>query len=328
MSAHAPLFLAVAGPTASGKTDLSLALAERVRVEVISMDSRQVYRDMDVGTDKVGAAARAAIQHHGLDLVAPDERYSAGRFARDARRWVAEIRARDALPLLVGGTGFFLRAVTDPVFDEPPLDPERMETLRAYLGAQDRDRLERWARRLDPARAELAAEGGPQRLGRTIEVALLSGRPLSWWHRARPAEEPGLPGVIVVLDLPRDVMDRRVDERVTGMVERGLVEEVRRLIAAGYGEDAPGLTGTGYREIAAHLRGEATLEEALEEIRRNTRKYARRQLTWLRHQLPESAVRIDAMLPVRQQADAALAAYEAAGGRVPWREAVQHEVGT
>lgn len=328
MSAHAPLFLAVAGPTASGKTDLSLALAERVRVEVISMDSRQVYRDMDVGTDKVGAAARAAIQHHGLDLVAPDERYSAGRFARDARRWVAEIRARDALPLLVGGTGFFLRAVTDPVFDEPPLDPERMETLRAYLGAQDRDRLERWARRLDPARAELAAEGGPQRLGRTIEVALLSGRPLSWWHRARPAEEPGLPGVIVVLDLPRDVMDRRVDERVTGMVERGLVEEVRRLIAAGYGEDAPGLTGTGYREIAAHLRGEATLEEALEEIRRNTRKYARRQLTWFRHQLPESAVRIDAMLPVRQQADAALAAYEATGGRVPWREAVQHEVGT
>jgi tRNA dimethylallyltransferase len=322
-----PLFLALTGPTASGKTDLSLAIADRVCAEVISMDSRQVYREMDVGTDKVGRSAQAAVPHHGLDVVGPEERYSAGRFARDARRWIAEIRERGALPLLAGGTGFFLRAVLDPVFAEPPLDPDRLEAVRAWLKRQDRGLLERWVARLDPERAEVAAEGGPQRLGRTLEVALLTGRPLSWWHRAAPAEGEGLPGVVVVLDLPRDEMDRRIDERVTGMIDRGLVEEVRRLLAKGYGEDAPGMTGTGYREIASHLKGELSLSEAVEEIRRNTRRYARRQLTWFRHQLPAAAVRIDATSPVRTQADQALAAFTAAGGEVTWREAVKHEVG-
>jgi tRNA dimethylallyltransferase len=323
-----PLFLAVTGPTASGKTDLSLALAERVRAEVISMDSRQVYRDMDIGTDKVGRAARAAVPHHGLDLVAPDERYSAGRFARDARRWMEEIHGRGALPLLVGGTGFFLRAVLDPVFTEPPLDPDRLEALRAWLKSQSRERLQRWVERLDPERARLASEGGPQRLGRTLEVALLSGRPLTWWHRVAPSEGDGLPGVVVLLDLPRDEMDRRIDERVAGMLERGLVEEVRALLAAGYAEDTPGLTGTGYREVAAHLRGEATLDQAVEEIRRNTRRYARRQLTWFRHQLPKSTLRVDATAPVGEQADAALAAFERAGGEVHWKGGVNNEVGT
>jgi tRNA dimethylallyltransferase len=321
-----PRFLAVTGPTASGKTDLSLALAERARVEVISMDSRQVYRDMDIGTDKVSRAARRSVAHHGLDLVGPDERYSAGQFARDARRWIHEIQARAALPTLVGGTGFFLRAVLDPVFLEPPLEPARLEALRTWLGAQDVERLKRWVVRLDPERAELAAAGGPQRLGRTLEVALLSGRPLTWWHREAPAEGDGLPGVVVVLDLPRDEMDRRIDERVGGMVERGLVAEVRRLLA-GHAVDAPGLTGTGYREIAAHLRGQASLDEAVEEIRRNTRRYARRQLTWFRHQLPAQVRRIDAMAPVREQADQALRAFEDAGGRVPWVEGVNTEVG-
>lgn len=322
-----PRFLAVTGPTASGKTDLSLALARRARVEVISMDSRQVYRDMDVGTDKVGRAARASVSHHGLDLVGPEERYSAGQFARDARLWIDQIEARSALPLLCGGTGFFLRAVLDPVFAQPPLDPARLERLRDYLSLQNRARLERWATLLDPERAELAAQGGPQRLGRTLEVALLSGRRLSWWHRAAPAEGDGLPGVVVVLDLPRDEMDERIDERVGAMVERGLVDEVRLLLDAGHSVDSPGLTGTGYREIAAHLRGAVTLEEAVEEIRKNTRRYARRQLTWFRHQLPESAVRLDATTPVEEQADAALAAFADAGGHVPWREGANTEVG-
>jgi len=318
VSEERPHFLAVTGPTASGKTDLSLEIARRALAEVVSMDSRQVYRGMDIGTDKLSRAARAAVPHHGLDLVAPDERYSAGQFARDARRWVIEIRARGALPLLVGGTGFFLRAVMDPIFAEPPLDATRLAALRAHLDAQPRERLERWVRALDPARAEVAAEGGPQRLSRTLEVALLTGRPLSWWHAAQPAEGPGLPGVVVALDLPRDEMDRRIDERVGTMVERGLVDEVRALVEAGYGPDAPGMTGTGYREILAHLRGEVSLEEAVEEIRRSTRRYARRQLTWLRHQLPASTVRIEATLSVEEQADAALAAFERAGGEVPW----------
>jgi tRNA dimethylallyltransferase len=314
-----PRFLALVGPTASGKTDLSLALAEKVRIEVVSVDSRQVYRGMDVGPDKVTPAARARVPHHGLDLGTPAERYSAGQFARAARGWIAEIRARGGLPVLVGGTGFFLRAVVDPVFGEPPLDEARRGALRTYLRGQPLERLTAWTERLDPDRAPLAREGGPQRLARTLEVALLSGRALSWWHRTAPPEAVGLPGTVVLLDLPRPEMDRRIDERVGGMLERGLVEEVRALLAAGYAENTPGMTGTGYREITAYLRGEVSLEGALERVRSATRRYARRQLTWFRHQLPERVHCVDAMTPVEQQADEAIAAYQREGGVVPWR---------
>ncbi len=278
------------------------------------MDSRQVYRGMDVGTDKVPPEARNEIPHHGLDLVDPDRRYSAGRFARDARRWIREIRARGRVPLLVGGTGFFLRALMEPIFAEPPMDENRRRALRAYLRVQPRERLARWVRRLDPERAALAVEGGPQRLSRTLEIALLTGRPLSWWHRRAPVDGEGVEGLVVVLDLPREEIDRRIDARVPGMIERGLVEEVRTLLDLGFSADAPGMTATGYREIARHLAGGCTIEEAVDDIRRSTRRYARRQLTWLRHQLPHDACHIDATAPLEQQVQATLRAWDEAGG--------------
>lgn len=312
----APVFIALTGPTTSGKTDLSLQLAERLPVEIVSMDSRQVYAGMDIGTDKVAGEARRAVPHHGLDLVRPDERYSAGRFARDARGWIREIRGRGATPILVGGTGFFLRALLEPVFTEPDLDADRLTALRAYLGLQPPERLARWVHHLDPARAELAVEGGAQRMSRTVEVALLTGVRLSEWHRTSPPDGEALPGLVAVLDLPRDEMDRRIDDRVTRMVERGLVEEVRGLAAAGHVDADPGMTGTGYREVAAYLRGEVGVDEALDNIRKATRQYARRQLTWFRNQLPADTIRIDGLQPLERQADAVLAAWEARGGGV------------
>ncbi len=328
MTRAVPRFIALTGPTASGKTDLSLALATCMPVEVVSMDSRQVYRGMDIGTDKVSDAARAAVPHIGLDLVDPDERYSAGQFARDVRRWIPEIESRGNVPLLVGGTGFFLRAVVDPIFAEPELDADRLERLRDYLRLQERGRLARWVRALDPDRAEVAIQGGPQRMGRTVEVAMLSGRPLSWWHREAPAEAAGLSGLTVVLDLPREEMDKSIDERVGGMVERGLVEEVQSLLDAGYSDDSPGMSGTGYREITAYLRGERTLEEAIEDIRRNTRRYARRQLTWFRNQLPGGAVVVDATEPVERRRDRVLDAWAEAGGAAVRPDRMSQGVGT
>lgn len=317
----APAFLAITGPTASGKTDLSVAVAGHIPAEIISMDSRQVYRGMDIGTDKVAAGPRAQVRHHGLDVVDPDERYSAGQFARDARRWIAEIAERGKLPLLVGGTGFFLKAVMEPIFAEPPMDRERVERLRRFLKGQPRERLEGWVRRLDPERAELAIVGGPQRMGRTLEVALLTGRPLSRWHRESPPEGAGVPGMVVSLLLPKDEMDRRIDARVSTMVERGLLEEVQGLLDQGYALDAPGMTGTGYRETARYLAGEISLDEAVDEIRRNTRRYARRQLTWYRNQLPPGAVEVDAMLPVDDQAARVLEAWTAsAATAMPTKE--------
>ncbi|MBT8338102.1 MAG: tRNA (adenosine(37)-N6)-dimethylallyltransferase MiaA [Gemmatimonadetes bacterium] len=286
--------LALTGPTTSGKTALGLALARRLDAEIISMDSRQVYRAMDIGTDKVTAEERRGIPHFGLDLVDPDQSYSAGRFARDVRRWVDEIELRGHVPLLVGGTGFFLRAVLEPVFQEPALDPARRAALRGWLDARPLDELAGMVERLDPARASLAIEGGRQRLSRTLEVALLTGRPLSWWHREAPPDGPAIPCLVVCLELPREELDRRIDVRVSHMVERGLLEEVRALLDAGYGPDDPGMTGTGYREIVAVLRGEMALPDALDEMRRQTRRYARRQGTWFRNQLPSDTLRLDA----------------------------------
>lgn len=310
-----PRFLALVGATASGKTELSEALAEHLDLEVISVDSRQVYRGMDIGTDKASAAVTAEIPHHGIDLVAPSERYSAGQFARDARRWIAEIEDRGRVPVLAGGTGFFLRALTDPIFEEPALDEERLSRLRTYLGRQSPERLASWVRRLDPERAAVAIEGGPQRMGRTLEVPLLTGRPLSWWYQAAPKEADPVHGVIVWLVVPKDELDRRIDARVTKMIERGLVDEVRTLMEAGYTENDPGMSGTGYREVIAYLKGAVSLDESLEMIRTATRRYARRQMTWFRHQLPEGVLTLDATAPLEQRVARTLAAWYAAGGQ-------------
>ncbi len=169
---------------------------------------------------------------------------------------------------------------------------------------------------LDPERAELAIEGGPQRMSRTLEVALLTGIPLSRWHREAPPDGSGVPGVVLVLELPRDEMDRRIDARVQRMVEAGFVDEVRGLLAEGYDADDPGMSGTGYREMIRYLEGEATLDEAMAEMAHKTRRYARRQLTWFRNQLPEDARSIDATVPVEEQAETALAAMAEQG--LPW----------
>jgi len=310
-----PGVLAIVGPTASGKTALSLAVAERLGAEIVSMDSRQVYRGMDIGTAKVGRPHRDRIPHHGLDVVDPTERYSAGRFARDARGWIRDIRDRRRVPLLVGGTGFFLRALLEPIFREPPMEGWRVDRLRAYLRGLPMARLDAWVEALDPERASLAREGGPQRMSRTVEVALLSGRRLSDWHRTAPADGAPVTAMVVRLDLPRAEMNRRIDVRVDEMVRAGLVEEVSGLLHRGIPPEAPGMTATGYREIVRVLRGDQDLDSALEDMRRETRRYARRQLTWLRHQLPEDTRVVDATWPLEAQARAVISEWSASVGR-------------
>jgi tRNA dimethylallyltransferase len=290
-----PDFLAIVGPTASGKTGLSLEVARILDGEVVSMDSRQVYRGMDVGTGKVTLQERAIVPHHGLDLRNPDERYSAGQFARDAGEWIAAIRGRERVPLLVGGTGFFLRALIQPMFPEPGMDDDRLESLRGFLNGLPSQELRDFVRVLDPEREVTAAEGGRQRLTRTIEVALLTGRPLSLWHEEPGAE--GLHGLVFLLELPREVLYERINQRVERMVEDGFAEEVRRLLEAGYGPADPGMSGSGYREMVRHIKGETSLAETVEEIQQSHRRYARRQTTWYRHQLPAGHVVLDGTQP-------------------------------
>lgn len=309
-----PAFLALVGPTASGKTLLSLILARALGGEVISMDSRQVYRGMDVGTGKVGLRERAMVPHHGLDLRDPSDRYSAGQFARDARDWIRGIRDRGRVPLLVGGTGFFLKALLEPMFPEPALEEGRRAALRDYLGALPAETLRRWVEVLDPARAVVARQGGRHRMIRTIEVALLTGRRLSWWHRLTPSGIELLTGMVVLLQVAREVLIRRIHERVEGMLAGGWVEEVELLSAAGYESQDPGMTAAGYQEVLEYVRGGISFAEARSRIQRAHRAYARRQVTWFRHQLPADTLVVDGTTPPDEAAKIVLAAWKKKGG--------------
>jgi tRNA dimethylallyltransferase len=312
-----PAFIAIVGPTASGKTALSLGLARRLEVEIISMDSRQVYRGMDVGTGKATRAQRAQVPHFGLDIREPNQRYSAGQFSRDARRWIREIRKRGRVPLLVGGTGFFLRALTDPMFSEPPMSEARRGKLRAYLDRLPEEDLWAFAVTLDPEREAAVRGGGRQRAIRTIEIALMTGRPLSWWHREGPSSEKPLRGVITVLGLPRDLLYDRINRRVGKMMDEGLVQEVRGLLARGFKPEDPGMTGAGYREVASLLRGEISFDQAVEEVRRAHRRYARRQMTWNRNQLPRGTLPLDGTRPESELVEEVLVAWRERAGEWP-----------
>jgi tRNA dimethylallyltransferase len=307
----APSFMAIVGPTASGKTGLSLEVGRRLAVEVISMDSRQIYRGMDVGTGKVTLRERAILPHHGLDLRDPDERYSAGQFARDAKGWIRDIRGRGRVPLLVGGTGFFLRALVQPLFLEPDMDRDRLERLRTFLNGLPMEELARHVEVLEPERASEARKGGRQRLTRAVEVAFLTGRTLSAWHQGPgEGEEKPLRGVVVLLALPRETLYERINRRVGRMLEEGWVEEVEGLLEGGYGPEDPGMTGAGYREIVRFLREDVELEETAERIRRSHRQYARRQVTWYRHQLGEGVLTLDGTRPVEELARCVVEAWE------------------
>lgn len=307
-----PSFLAIVGPTASGKTSLSLEVGRHLDVEVISMDSRQVYRGMDVGTGKVTLRERALLPHHGLDLRDPDERYSAGQFARDARSWIEDILGRDRVPLLVGGTGFFLKALVQPLFPEPEMDRRRLERLRALLNPLPLEELRAFVRILDPDREQEAAKGGRQRLTRAVEVPLLTGRTLSSWHDEEDSAAEPVRGLVILLDLPRETLYDRINARVGRMLLGGWVEEVQGLLRGGYGPQDPGMTGAGYREIVRLLQEGSGLQETAEEIRRSHRRYARRQLTWYRHQLPGGFVALDATMPVDRMALRVMAEWEGA----------------
>ncbi len=296
-----PGFLAIVGCTGAGKTALSLLAARELDAEIISMDSRQVYRGMDIGTAKATPRERALVPHHGLDIRDPGERYSAGDFGRDARRWIAAIRSRGRVPLIVGGTGFFLRVLTDPIFREPPLHPGRRAALEAALESLPRPELERWVRVLDPDRAPVAIAGGCQRMLRTLSVTLLTGQKLSWWHVRHPTEGKPLAGVVCRLRLPAEVLGQRIERRIRDMLAAGFLDEVAGLLRAGYTPDDPGMNGVGYREMANHLTGAITLDEAVERTCGATRRYAKRQRTWFRHQLGRDVVKVDGEAPLEDQ---------------------------
>ncbi len=277
------------GPTGIGKTAVALALARHWPLEVVSADSRQVYRGLDIATAKPTTREQARVPHHGLDRIAPGERYSAGRFARDAAAIIGDIRSRGRMPVVVGGTGLYIRALAEGLFHEPPLDATRRRRLDAWLARLDAFELVRWAGRLDAG----YTGGGRQRAHRAIEIALLSGRPLSYWQREARAARSIDPWY-VVLSAPRAVIHRRIEIRAREMVQRGLLGEVAAVLAEGARPGTPGLDGIGVREAVDVLIGRRAQEALVTDMVISTRQYAKRQETWFRHQLTGERITLDA----------------------------------
>jgi tRNA dimethylallyltransferase len=293
------------GPTAVGKTAIALALSAHWPLEVISADSRQVYRRLGIGTAKPTRKELARVQHHGLDLVEPGQRYSAGRFARDATVWAADVTARGRMPVVVGGTGLYIRALAEGLFAEPALEPDRRRALDAWLARLEPIELARWVSRLDPA----YHGGGRQRATRAVELALLTGRSLGHWQAEARTQGTVSPWYIV-LTVPRPVLHQRILRRAEEMVRRGLIEEVAAVLAEGHPAHAPGLDGIGIREAVEYLHGRRTRESVAEAIAVSTRQYAKRQQTWFRHQLEGPILTLDATRGPERLAAEIAAAWE------------------
>src|SRR5438093_613283 len=267
----------ICGPTGAGKSALAMALAARIPSTIVVADSRQIYRRLDVGTAKPSADAQRRVPHRGVDIVDPAARYSAAAWAQDAEGWIAEAEAAGRAPLVVGGTGLYLRALFEPLFEEPPLAPERRRRLEEHLESLSYSELVRWTQALDPVRAHL----GRTQLLRAIQVALLSGRRLSALHRERARAARRAPRYLVVD--PGQALTGRLLDRIDMMLAGGWVEEVRTLIRE-LPEDAPAWKSTGYRTVRRLARGELTPAAARDAIFIETRQYAKRQRTWSRHQ--------------------------------------------
>jgi tRNA dimethylallyltransferase len=272
--------IVIVGPTAVGKTDAAIRLAERIGGEIVSADSRQVYRQMDIGTAKPSAEQRARAPHHLIDIVDPDEVLSLAQYQSAAYAAIDDIFARGKRPLLVGGTGLYVRAVTEGL-RIPPVAPNR--ELRNRLEAQAAAGEGKYAlyaelERVDPAAAERIDPRNVRRTIRALEVYRLSGRRFSELGRAQP---PPYPVSIIGLTRPRPELYARIDARIDAMLAGGLIEETRRL-ARRYDWSLPSMSGLGYRQIGAYLRGECSRHEAIAAIKRDTRRFVRRQANWFR----------------------------------------------
>jgi tRNA dimethylallyltransferase len=274
--------IAVVGPTASGKSALGVWLAERLGGEVAACDSTQLYRGFDIGTAKPDANERRGVPHHLIDALAPEEPATAGGYRQKAIAVLEALRQRGRLPIFTVGTGLYLRALLEGLADVPQRSEELRERLRASAEEHAPGHLHRVLGRLDPEAARKIAPGDAQKLIRAIEVCLLARRPLSEVHRSGRAPLEGWRALKIGLVPSREALYERIHARTDAMLAQGWMDEVRALLAAGLAEDAKPFDFIGYREMRGVLRGEMTMAEARAAIQQNTRRYAKRQLTWFR----------------------------------------------
>jgi tRNA dimethylallyltransferase len=288
-------FVAILGPTASGKSALGLALAERAGGEIVACDSQQVYVGMDVGTAKPTADERRRVPHHALDLVHPDQPFHAARWAAVARAAIADIVARGRLPIVVGGTGLYYRALVTGLFDAPPPDESIRARHRTQAAADGVEALHARLAAVDPEAAAAIRARDLVRISRALEIFEQTGVPITTLRR-RAAPPADLAPTVLVLDPPLPALRARIAARVDQMISAGFLEEVRALRAAGYGPALKPLQALGYRQLGAVVDGTASLADAVAETVQATFGYARRQRTWFRKQ--EAARRFEGTPPI------------------------------
>jgi tRNA dimethylallyltransferase len=274
----------VLGPTASGKTELALELAAQFGAEVVSADSRQIYRGLDIGTAKPTAAERAAVPHHCVDLVDPDERFDAARFRAAASAAIADIHGRGRVALVVGGTGLYLRALLRGLCPAPAAVPALRAVLRTMIARRGTEAAHRALTALDPVAADRIAPADAVRIVRALEVGLATGVPLSRWQAAHRFAEQPYETLVMGLTCPADELEARIAQRTEAMVAAGFLDEVGILVRCGLPDDAPAWRTVGYAEMRACMEGRSTPQAALRDTITATRRFAKRQRTWFRRE--------------------------------------------
>ena len=280
MAGARPGRIALVGATASGKSLVALALADRLGGEIVGADSRQIYRGLEIGTEAPTRADRARAPHHFVAFLDPAETYSAGRYGREARTVVREIEARGHVAIIAGGSGLYIRALLEGLFHGPARDDAIRARLERRIREEGLESLREELRRVDPEAYAGILPNDPVRVIRALEVHELTGRPISALRREHAAEP--LPATIFGLRWSRPALAKRIASRIGRQLARGFLEETRALKKRGLPEDAPGPRTLGYRELLSHLRGETTLDEASAQIALKTRQLAKRQETWFR----------------------------------------------
>jgi tRNA dimethylallyltransferase len=283
---HQPPVVVVTGPTASGKTPLAIEIAKRFGGEIVNADSMQVFRYMDIGTAKPSLEQRAEVPHHLIDVVTPDVAYSAGRYAEEARKAASEIHGRDKIVVLTGGTGLYIRAFLEGLLEAGEADPElRKELEGEHLAAVDADdphRLHRRLQKIDPEAADRIHANDVRRIIRALEIAGHAGEPASSLRAHHAFQDRPYRTLHLALDPGREVLVERINRRCEEMIDAGLLREARALRERGYGAELRPMRAIGYRHLNPVVDGADTLANALEVMRRDTRRFARRQRTWLR----------------------------------------------
>lgn len=291
------------GPTAVGKSRVAVQVAQRFGTEVLTADSRQVYRGMDIGTDKPTAEERRGVPHRLIDLVDPDQDFNAGWYRQIALVEIERLYGARLLPFVVGGTGLYIRSLVRGLCEAPRADPGIRAELAALSRTQGRDRLYAELARVDPETAARLHPNDEPKVLRALEVHRLSGRPISALHREHAFRDSGFSTLLIGLHRPKDQLDRRIEERIERQLAHGMIDETRGLLDRGYGRHLGAMKGLGYRQVAAYLAGEFDYDEMVRRFKRDTRRFAKRQMTWFRKEPGIEWIAVDEQEPLDRTVD-------------------------